>query len=432
MASTPKHKARLLPAAQRGFAVDVVKQLRAAGFEALWAGGCVRDALLGSVPKDYDVATNATPEQVISLFGKRRTVPVGVSFGVVMVLAPQREAGEIEVATFRSDGQYLDGRRPESVEFCTAEQDALRRDFTINGMFFDPVTDTVIDFVGGRNDLQQRILRAIGNPRDRFTEDKLRMLRAIRFAATYHLQIEEATLAAVRALCAQMTQVSAERIAQELRRMLAHTARADAFAMLADSGLLEPLFPSVTANTNAEVRDQLQQVLHRLESTTFETALAVILHPLFQPTAVPRHQTAAVRAQCRQLRLSNEESDCICWLNRQFSLCRNATQMPLHVLKTTLADSRIGLLLDWIAADAIASGNPPDDAQFLRSYLTATPTDILDPPPLVSGEDLKALGIEAGPQFAELLSIIRREQLDELIGSREDALKRLAELTGPE
>ena len=173
----------------RDFAVEVVRRLRDAGFQALWAGGCVRDAMLGIEPKDYDVATDARPEQVIELFGKRRTVPVGVSFGVVMVLGPSRQAGQIEVATFRTDGEYHDGRRPVEVAYCSPEEDARRRDFTINGMFIDPLSGNVIDYVDGQSDLQDRTLRAIGDPHHRFSEDKLRMLRAVRFAATYDLTI---------------------------------------------------------------------------------------------------------------------------------------------------------------------------------------------------------------------------------------------------
>ena len=171
------------------FALDVVQRLRDAGFEAVWAGGCVRDALLGIAPKDYDVATSARPIDVVQLFGEHKTVSVGASFGVIVVLGRRRSDGQVEVATFRTDGEYSDGRRPVSIQFCSAEEDAVRRDFTINGIFYDPITDVVIDYVGGQKDLQRRVVRAIGTPKERFEEDKLRMLRATRFAARFQFHL---------------------------------------------------------------------------------------------------------------------------------------------------------------------------------------------------------------------------------------------------
>ena len=233
------------PQNPREFAVYVVERLREGGYEALWAGGCVRDQLLNIKPKDYDVATDATPEQVIDLFGKRKTVPVGISFGVVMVLGPSKKCGQIEVATFRADGEYLDGRRPDSVEFCSAEEDAKRRDFTINGMFYDPTSDMVIDYVDGQNDLKSKTVRAIGDPWSRFSEDKLRMLRAARFASTFGFEIESETADAIVALASNLNQVSVERIAQELRRMLAASSRGQALRDLFQLGLLAEIFPSL-------------------------------------------------------------------------------------------------------------------------------------------------------------------------------------------
>ena len=207
------------PANQRRFAVEVVRRLREAGFTAYWAGGCVRDQLLGRTPKDYDVATDATPAQIRKLFGRHRTLAIGAAFGVITVMGP-KAAGMIEVATFRHDAAYSDGRHPDSVTFSSAEEDASRRDFTINGLFYDPVEERVIDFVGGQDDLAARRLRAIGDPRERFAEDKLRMLRAVRFAAAFDFALEENTLAAIREMAGEIPVVSAERIAMEMRRML--------------------------------------------------------------------------------------------------------------------------------------------------------------------------------------------------------------------
>ena len=211
---------------ERDFAIDVVKRLRDAGFQALWAGGCVRDYLLGLAPKDYDVATDARPEQVQALF--RWTIAVGMSFGVVQVLGPRGPSGvlKVEVATFRSDGDYSDGRHPDNVVFASAREDALRRDFTINGMFYDPVAEQVIDYIGGQEDLQARRLRAIGDPMARFREDKLRLLRAIRFATRFDLTLDPTTAAAIGSLALQIRQVSAERIADELRKLLVYPRRA--------------------------------------------------------------------------------------------------------------------------------------------------------------------------------------------------------------
>src|SRR4051812_43094736 len=217
---------------ERDFAVDVVRRLRGAGHQALWAGGCVRDELLGLTPKDYDVATSARPEEVRGLF--RRTVAVGMSFGVVEVLGPYTSAGRllVQVATFRSDGVYSDGRRPDSVVFSSPREDALRRDFTINGMFFDPIKGELIDYVGGQDDLRRQVLRAIGDPLQRFSEDKLRLLRAVRIAARFGLEVERGTADAIRAMADQIGVVSAERIADEVRKMLVDRHRVRALSLI--------------------------------------------------------------------------------------------------------------------------------------------------------------------------------------------------------
>ena len=219
----------------RDFALEVVRRFQQAGYQALWAGGCVRDLILGQTPADYDVATDATPEQVMAIL-PFRAVTVGISFGVVRVRHPRRPGVEVEVATFRSDGAYVDGRRPESVVFSSPELDAARRDFTINGMFLDPLTDRLIDYVGGQADLKNHVLRAIGDPAARFREDKLRVLRAIRLAARFQFQIEPATLAAIKSMAGQVVTVSTERIAQELRKMLVHESRAEAMELALGHG----------------------------------------------------------------------------------------------------------------------------------------------------------------------------------------------------
>jgi len=415
----------------RAFAFDVVKRLRDAGFEALWAGGCVRDDLLGITPKDYDVATSATPDQVIELFGKRRTVPVGVSFGVVMVLGPQKSCGQVEVATFRADGEYQDGRRPDSVKFCGAKEDAQRRDFTINGMFYDPVQKLVIDYVGGQQDLRDRMVRAIGDPVARFTEDKLRMLRAVRFAATYEFALDAATAQAVRDLRSKITQVSAERIAQELRRMLSHRTRSVAFQQLVNVKVLDVLFPDVFATEDAADKKltQLQNALASLTEPTFEPSLSLIFRSCFDAQAETwRSRAAGIMKQCRQLKLSNDECATVCWIAESAHCCRDAGNQPLHVIKPILADERRTLLIDYLRAIAVADGKEANDADYLANYAAANSPDVLNPEPFVTGADLQTLGVKPGPQFKKLLTTIRQEQLDEQLETREGALQRLTEL----
>ena len=254
---------------QRDFAVHVVSRLRDAGYEALWAGGCVRDLLLNRIPGDYDIATSAHPETVRQVFGKRRTLAIGASFGVIVVLPEKKSAGQIEVATFRSDGQYIDGRRPDSVIFSSAEEDAQRRDFTVNGMFYDPIDERVIDYVGGEQDLSKRVVRAIGDPVARMTEDKLRMLRAVRFTSTLGFELETETANAIRGMADQLPAVSAERIAQELRKMLTGPDPARAIQLADDVELLKAFLPELLPG---EPLDRTLDMLRTLNDPSFGLA----------------------------------------------------------------------------------------------------------------------------------------------------------------
>jgi poly(A) polymerase len=420
---------------RRTFAVDVVCKLREAGFQALWAGGCVRDALLGLTPKDYDVATDARPEQVIQLFGKRRTVAVGASFGVVMVLGKTRDCGQIEVATFRTDGEYSDGRRPVTVTYCSASEDAKRRDFTINGMFIDPLTREVIDYVGGQEDLKKRCLRAIGDAHRRFAEDKLRMLRAVRFAATYDLQIEKDTFSAISHHRLQLVQVSAERIAAELRRMLAHRTRSLSVSLLHDTGLLSIIFPECygeAAQPEKPALESLRSILKMLavlETQHFEPALAILLAGLHRPDGDSlMNRTSAIREQCHRLRLSRKETDAVCWLVDSHLAAANPQDSPLHVVKLLLADERRTELIAVLRATQQIQDGHSHDADWLERYLAEHSEDQINPAPLINGADLKARDVAAGPQFSTLLNQIRQQQLDEWIVTREQALQRLDEL----
>jgi poly(A) polymerase len=398
-------------ASQRDFALAVVKQLRDAGHEALWAGGCVRDQLLGRAPKDYDVATSALPDAVRDLFGHRRTLAIGAAFGVITVLGG-RPLEPIEVATFRTDGDYRDGRRPESVAFTTAEHDAQRRDFTINGLFFDPLAEEVVDYVGGVADIDARIVRAIGDPRRRFTEDKLRMLRAVRFAATYDFALDPGTLAAIRSMADEVTAVSGERIGAELRRVLAHGSRRRGVELLADADLLRPILPELAPH--AAAGDAPWQAalarLDRLGAADFPLALAAWLHGLVDPSGT--------RPLGRRLRLSNKEIDRAEWLLKHVDTVEHAASAPWPQLQRVLAHEG--------GADLIALAGatlPASHAGVARSRAElARPLSEWNPPPLVTGDDLIAQGLKPGAQFAALLDFLRDEQLEGRLGTPVEAM----------
>lgn len=417
--------------ARYDFALSIVRQLRDAGFQSLLAGGCVRDQILGKEPKDYDVATDATPTQVIHLFGERRTVAIGASFGVVMIPGTNRRQGQVEVATFRRDGEYLDGRHPQSVRFCSAREDAQRRDFTINGMFFDPISDTVIDHVGGLEDLKREIVRAIGDPVARFSEDKLRMLRAVRFAATFQFHLDESTELAIRTLNHQITQVSVERILQELKRMLAHSSRHKALAMLHSTGLLQQILPELFhANGPVPADTQfLLTALQNLESVHFEPAMAILLGSLHisgKPDASAR--LSAVRETCRRLKMANDEMETICWILESGKLLDDLACKPLHVRKPLLAHRYSSQLLSVSSAMAAARGLPADDAAFAWHYLSTHTPESLAPEPLINGSDVMALGIPEGPVIKNLLATVRNAQLDEQVSDRDSAIRLLQSL----
>ena len=395
---------------QRDFALDVVKRLRAAGHEALWAGGCVRDQLLGLPPKDYDVATSALPDQVRDLFGRRRTLAIGAAFGVITIRGGQLTP--IEVATFRTDGEYRDGRRPESVAFTTAEHDAQRRDFTINGLFFDPIAETVVDYVGGLADLEARLVRAIGDPQRRFTEDKLRMLRAVRFAATYDFALDEATLQAIRSMADEATQVSGERVGAELRRILTDDSRARGVALLADADLLRPLLPELALHA-AKDDEAWRSALHRLKNlkqASVPLALAALLHGMVG--------VEQVRILGRRLRLSNKELDRTIWLLQQLPAIQTAASLPWPQLQRLLAHDAWPELLSLVEVIL-----PDEDAGLARCReQLARPELDWNPAPLVTGDDLMRRGIKPERRFAALLDHIRDEQLEGRIHTLDEAV----------
>lgn len=413
----------MAPARQREFALEIAKKLRAAGFESLWAGGCVRDQLLGIMPKDYDVATNATPDEIRDLFGRRRTLAIGAAFGVVTVLGP-RDAGQIDVATFRSDATYSDGRRPDSVHFTTAEHDAERRDFTINGLFFDPIAEQVVDYVNGQEDLRRGVVRAIGNPRLRLSEDKLRMLRAVRFAATLRFEMDPATLAAIQEMAGEIKTVSAERIGMEIRRMLLDANRATAISLLRDTNLLEHVLPEVAERAQADF-DETARVVIALAAPTLPLALAAVLcrEPGAQ-SAEPNASLLAPRSSFlaasvgRRLRYTNKEIERAAWLIANLPIIASATELAWPKLQRLLTHEGAAELI--ALREAIAGSTDPA-VTFCRERLV-WPAERLNPPPLLDGGDLIRHGLKPSPEFATLLEQIRDAQLNGDIHTRDEAL----------
>ncbi|MGB1928644.1 MAG: CCA tRNA nucleotidyltransferase [Mariniblastus sp.] len=401
----------------RSFSVEVVEKLQNAGFDAFWAGGCVRDQILGIEPQDYDVATNATPDQIRETFGKNKTLAIGAAFGVITVLGP-KPAGQVEVATFRKDGGYSDGRRPDNIEFTDAKEDALRRDFTINGMFLDPTTGKLIDYVNGQEDLGKRLIRAIGVPEDRIQEDKLRMLRAVRFAATFEFAIEPETMRAIQDAATELTVVSGERIGTEMRRMLTHPNRATAVSLLRETKLLEKVIPNAdTLFSNKENWDTLLSQLRRLEGG-FESALAILMEPIFTDSAFDSVSDG--------WKLSNYEIKTVRWIHQNWKTLVDAEQQPWSVIQPLLIQKQAP---SGLAMAACQTETPPSGVDFCRDRLAWKP-DKLDPPPLLDGGALIKLGITPSPKFSLILSDVRTAQLDGEISTTEQAVERARQMVG--
>lgn len=389
-------------------ALEIVRKLQDAGFTALWAGGCVRDALLNKKPKDYDVATSATPDEVQEIFCHKRTLAIGKSFGVITVLGP-KSAGPVEVATFRRDGNYSDGRRPDSIEFTDAKEDALRRDFTINGMFFDPVAEEVIDYVGGQDDLKAKQIRAIGTAKERIDEDKLRMLRAVRFASTYRFAIEEQTLKAIQENAAEISAVSPERIGSELRRMLSHANKATAMELLVESGLWSEVGPGSRLAVDAVQRLQIRESLERLQSDDFAIVVAVLAQ---RDASLPGQLKA-------NWRLTNDEVEKATWLLKAVPVIERAEELPWSQLQPWLISKHAADAV--LLIDAVSPGQFDGSLECCRECLLWD-AEKLNPPLLLDGKSLKAAGIQPGRQFKELIDQSRAMQLDGKLSTPEDAI----------
>ncbi len=389
-------------------AIAVIAHLRHKGATALLAGGCVRDELLGLTPKDYDIATDALPEQVRAWFPRAREV--GAQFGVVLL---RKYGHDIEVATFRTDGSYKDGRHPESVHFTNAREDAQRRDFTINGLFYDTEKNEVIDYVGGQEDLRNGLLRTIGDPAKRFAEDHLRMLRAVRFAARLGFQIHEETVSHINKLAPKLCNISAERVAMELEAILTVPSRRRGWRWLVDTGLHGFLAPSWRDDTvgNKIVLSRLSYLPDHKISESLAYASVWCHLPVDN-----------VKQICRELRLSNRLTGDILWLINSLSKAAISKQLELADLKQLLAHPSWPDLVLLLQADQQAQDKSLQAYHELIENTRDIDRQTIAPIPLLNGDDLKVHGIKNGPQMGKLLAELYRAQLNEQIVYRRDAL----------
>ena len=422
-------------------AYKIVSRLHEAGYIAYFAGGAVRDRLLGKEAHDIDIATDARPEDVQRLF--RRTEPIGVQFGIVLVI----ENGQpFEVATFRADGNYLDGRRPQGVSFTTPEGDAARRDFTVNGLFYDPLENKILDFVGGRADLDARILRAIGDPRERFTEDKLRILRAVRFATTLGFDIEPATWQAVCDFAPEIRVVSAERIRVELIKIFTSPNRARGLDLLDESGLLGILLPEVSAckgceqppdfHPEGDVFVHTRLMLENLDlAISPELALATLLHDIGKPPCRRVDSTGRIRFNghesvgarlaaeiLRRYRFSNDEVTAVEEMIANHMVFKDTPRMRISRLRRFMARPTFEQEMELHRVDCASSHGEMDIYEFLRAKQEEFRNEPLVPPRLLTGKDLLALGWRPGPRLGKILNEIQNRQLEGELTTREAAL----------
>jgi poly(A) polymerase len=427
-------------------ATRLVERLRASGHEALFAGGCVRDRLLGKEAHDIDIATSARPEEIQKLFP--RTVAVGAQFGVIVVL---EDGGEFQVATFRSDGAYRDGRHPDSVAFTNAEGDARRRDFTVNGLFFDPLTHQILDFVGGEADLRAGILRSIGDPHARFAEDKLRLIRCVRFAASLGFEIEAETWRALVVRAPEITSVSAERIRDELVKIFSHPSRVRGFDLLDQSGLLAILLPEVEAlkgceqppdfHPEGDVFVHTRLMLSLLpERVSTPLVFSVLFHDIGKPPTFLIDETGRIRFNGHEsisasmtekifarLRFSNAETEATVVGVKNHMAFKDVQNMRVATLKRFLARPTIDDELELHRVDCQGSHGLLDNYDFLLRKREEFSNEPLIPPPLITGRDLIAAGLKPGPPFKKLLDSAQALQLEGGLKTREDALAWLRE-----
>jgi poly(A) polymerase len=420
-------------------ALAIIKRLHKEGYESYLAGGCVRDMLLGKSPQDYDITTNALPDDIRKIFSQ--TIPVGAQFGVMLVMM---DGQAFEVATFRHDGPYLDGRRPAHVRYGTLEEDILRRDFTVNGMVYDPIEERVIDIVDGRKDIERRTIRAIGNARERFEEDRLRMVRAVRFAANLGFTIEEQTFGAIRELAPTVTDISWERIGEEITRILTEGGTRKGFELLDSTGLLKVLLPEIEAMKGVEqspdyhpegdVFQHTMLLLDQLQSPTETLAYGCLLHDVAKPLCVRRdgdrltfyghtEQGAEIAEEIlKRLKRSRATWERVVYLVRNHLRHTQAPKMRLSTLKRFLGEENIDELLELTRIDALAANGDLQYYDFCKQRQAELSVEEIHPEPLLRGRDLIAMGFIPGPIFQEILKQVEEAQLGGELVTREEAM----------
>ena len=424
----------------RDLALSIVERLRGGGQTAYLAGGCVRDVLLGRDPKDYDVVTDAQPPRVRELFPD--AIAVGAQFGVMLV---RREGVQVEIATFRSDHAYLDGRRPSGVTFtASAEQDVLRRDFTINGLLWDPEREEVLDFVGGRRDLEARLVRAIGDPAERFAEDQLRLLRAVRFAARLGFEVESTTFEAIRAQATAIERVAVERVRDELVRILTEGGARRGFELLDATGLLAQLLPEVAAmqgvaqppefHPEGDVWAHTLLMLEMMRNPSPTLAVGVLLHDVGKPPTFrvaerirfDGHVEVGARMAeqiCGRFRFASREIVQIVALVENHLRFKDAPRMKESTLKRFLRLEGFEEHLELHRLDCWSSHRNLENYEFVRRARERLPEEAIRPAPLVSGTDLIAAGYTPGPLFRRILQAVEEAQLDSRVKTHSEAME---------
>jgi len=424
---------------------SIIKRLHEHGYQACFAGGCVRDMIMKRESEDYDIVTNALPQDIIRLF--KKTFPVGVQYGVVIVVMGGHN---FEVATFRTEGSYTDGRHPDYVAFSTAEEDVKRRDFTINGLLYDPVRDEILDYVGGKRDITSKIIRTIGDPVKRFNEDKLRMIRAARFACRFSFHIHEDTKEAITKLAPQIRVVSTERIREELQKILTGPNPHIGIKLLDELRLLREILPEVSAmkgvrqpenfHPEGDVFTHTLLCLSKMNKPSWTMAMGVLLHDIGKPHTFKEldrirfnlHEKIGAeiaRDICNRLKTSNADKERIVWLVLKHLYFKDAPKMRLNKLKRLFAHEGYHELAELCKIDALASTGDLSDYYFCQEMYNKLSQEEVKPKPLITGKDLISMGLKPGPLFKDILTTIEDEQLDGALKTKDDAIKRAKDLS---
>lgn len=425
-------------------AKSIIKTLRDNGHKAFLVGGCVRDALLGIEPREYDITTSATPGEVQKLF--KRNVSIGESFGVILVLIDDLQ---FELATFRQESEYTDGRHPSNVQYTDSEvEDVIRRDFTINGMLYDPIEECLLDHVAGETDLKKGLIRTIGNAGERIKEDKLRMIRAVRFSSRFDFKMEKDTLAAIKEHSLLISSVSNERVRDEIVKIITQDNPGNGLKLLSETGLLKEILPDVAAMIGVEQPPQFHPegdvfihtclVLDKLYEVTGgiysgELAMGALLHDVGKPPTFEisdrirfnghdRVGAGMAKGICRNLKFSKKQTERIISLIREHLKFKDVKNMRESTLKKFLATPYFEEHLTMHLADCLASHGITGIYEYLKDKLETLEEDEIKPPPLVNGEDLIKLGFKPGPLFKKILDKVEEQQLEGIVANREEAL----------